>query len=873
MQKLKSFASAIAIAALSGLPAQADDKEVVRLPGDAAPTSYDILIAPDIEAQTFLGEATLNFDVKKKTKRIVVNSLNLAIESATLDGATPARVVIDEKRQEAAFEFPKPLKTGAHKIDVKYSGMINDQAAGLFVSKFPTANGETSMLATQFEPGDARRLAPIWDEPEFKAVFNLSAILPEGMEAVSNSPVEAQSAAGEGKVRIDFAPSPKMSSYLQFFGAGDFDTIGLDAHGVRMNIVSRAGEAEKGRYALKATEEVVGYYNDYFGTPYPLPKLDEIALPGAGGFGAMENWGAILYFEPVLLLDPETGTPADRQRIYEVVAHEVAHQWFGDLVTMKWWDDLWLNEGFASWMGTKVTDKFNPDWKPWLQSSFGRDGAMSQDSLSSTHPIVQTVHNVEEATLAFDAITYQKGEAVIRMIEAFIGEESFRDGVRAYMKKHAYGNTVTGDLWRELETASDLPVTEIARDFTLQPGVPLIIVDDIACNAGGEQSQVKLRQSRFGADDQSKADLLTWRVPVTATIAGGGAVSRATISGPAAQSMTIEGCGAVKVNAGETGYFRTLYSDKAFADLADAYDSLGAADQLGLINDAYALGASGDASLTRFAALVEKTTPAAEPIALAAVVSDLSRLERYFEGGPDEAGYAEFARARLAPMLAALGWAPKAGEADNVTNLRNQIIGALVSFDDATAIAEVRKRYAAYQKTPASLHPAMVRSIVSTVARKADRKTFDEMLAKARNAKNPIEQRLYYFALTGVEDETLAQSAIAEFLDEKTPAQFRARLFAGLAGNHPRMIWDYYRKNFEAIDANLDALERIEYGPRIASASLEEEAADELGAFAAEHLPESAKSAVDGAVSRIRFAARIKRDRVPELAAWLRARS
>lgn len=872
MLKMRSFASAIAIAAFSGLPAQADDKEVVRLPGDAAPTSYDILIVPDIGAQTFLGKATLNFDVKKKTKRIVVNSLNLAIESATLDGSTPARIVIDEKRQEAAFEFPKPLKTGAHKIDVRYSGKINDQAAGLFVSKFPTASGEASMLATQFEPGDARRLAPIWDEPEFKAVFNLSAILPEGMEAVSNSPIEAQSVAGEGKVRIDFAPSPKMSSYLQFFGAGDFDTIGLDAHGVRMNIVSRAGEAEKGRYALKATEEVVGYYNDYFGTPYPLPKLDEIALPGAGGFGAMENWGAILYFEPVLLFDPETGTPADKQRIYGVVAHEVAHQWFGDLVTMKWWDDLWLNEGFASWMATKVTDKFNPEWKPWLQSSFGREFAMSEDSLSSTHPIVQTVHNVEEATLAFDAITYQKGEAVIRMIEAFIGEESFRDGVRAYMKKHAYGNTVTGDLWRELEAASDLPVTEIARDFTLQPGVPLIIVDDISCDAGG-RSQVTLRQSRFGADDPSKTNLLNWRVPVTATIAGGGAVSHAAISGPDAQKMTVEGCGAVKVNAEETGYFRTLYADKPFSELADAFDRLGAADQLGLINDAYALGASGDASLTRFATLVEKTTPTAEPIALAVVASDLSRLNRYFEGGPDEAAYTRFARAKIAPMLADLGWTPKAGEADNVTNLRNQIIGSLVTFDDATAIAEVRKRYAAYQKTPASLHPAMVRTIVGNVARKADRKTFDDMLAKAHNAKNPVEQRLYYFALTGVEDEALARIAIAEFLSEKTPAQFRARLFAALAGEHPRMIWDYYRKNFEAIDANLDALERIEYGPRIASASLDEGAADELAAFAAEHLPESAKSAVDGAVSRIRFAARIKRDRIPELAAWLKARS
>ncbi|MEE2692142.1 MAG: M1 family metallopeptidase [Pseudomonadota bacterium] len=872
MKSLSLFASAIALAAAGAANASEAARDV--LPATAAPVSYDIVLTPDMAAKTFAGEARLTFNVKKKTDRIVVNGADLTIASATLETGEAATVEVDKEGEKIAFVFAKPLKKGEHRIDVVYAGKIYDQAAGLFISTYPTASGQKSMLATQFEPGDARKLAPMWDEPAHKAVFNVSAIAPEGMDVVSNMPVEKQTPQEDGAVRYDFAASPKMSSYLLYFGMGDLDRIAADHDGIELGIVTQAGDGEKGRYALEETGDILDYYHDYFGVKYPLPKLDQIAVPGAGGFGAMENWGAILYFEPVLLLDPKLSTAADKQRIFSVVAHEVAHQWFGDLVTMQWWDDLWLNEGYASWMETKVADVLHPEWNPWLQSLGGKEYAFSLDSVASTHPVVQTVRNIGEATLAFDAITYQKGEAVIRMIEAYVGEEAFRNGVRSYMAKHAYGNTVSGDLWREVQAASDAPVTDIARDFTTQPGVPMIYVDSVACDEAKNVSTVTLRQGRYGTDAASKEKTLAWRTPVTAAAIGGEAVARATISGGAPQTMTVEGCGGVNINVDETGYFRTLYADEPFEAMKNGFASLSGNDQLGLIYDSYALGASNDAPFARFLALVDETPADGDAYIVGAVASSLARLNETFKGEPGADLYAAFARDWLKPAFARVGWDAKPGESENEAVTRTKLIGALASMDDKAVVAEARKRFASYVKNQNSVSPALARTVLSIAGAKADRKTFDQLLTLAKNAKTPREQRTYLSALADVEDEALAQRAIDVFFDKEiTPVQLAPRLFGQLAGEHPRMVWDYYRANREKIDALLDPLENLRFGPGIASASSDPAVADELEAFAAEYLPESAKPTVATAATRIRFAAAVKEKQLPQLVEWLEARN
>jgi aminopeptidase N len=737
------------------------------------------------------------------------------------------------------------------------------------VSRYPTEEGEKLAMASQFEPGDARRAAPMWDEPALKAVWRTSIVAPEGMLAIGNGPVTVEK-LDSGKVKHVFAPTPAMSSYLLFFGLGEFDRIADTAEGVELGIVTRKGAVESGRYALNESKTMMAYYNDYFGVDYPMPKLDQIAVPGAGGFGAMENWGAILYFEPVLLLDPATATPNDRANVFGTVAHEIAHQWFGNIVTMNWWDDLWLNEGYASWMATKIEDDLHPDWKPWLKSAFSREGAMQQDGVISTHPIVTPVKNAQEATLSFDAITYLKGEAVIRMIEAFVGEEDFRDGVRAYMKKHAYGNAKTEDLWAALEAASEAPVVGIARDFTTQGGVPMIVVDGVACKDG--KSVVTLSQSRFGADEASRNEARTWRVPTTAIVAGSTDVVRATISGAAKQTMTLNGCGAVKLNAGESGYYRTLYADSAFAPLLSVYEQMDAGDQIGLLNDSYALAATGYSKFPRFLELAQRTPANADPLIIDSIAGKFAALSNYYDGLPGKAKFDAFARGWVSQAFASVGWDARDGESENYKSMRTALIGTLYELGDPKILAEARKRYAAWERDPKSLSPDLLKTVVAIVASSADQKTFDKMLARARTSKSPVEQRIFYQALANVKDKAVAAKAIEAFLAPETNPQLAPRLFRGLSGRHPKMIWDYYRANNERIDAMIDPLEVLEFGPSIASQSSDPATIGELEAFAKEKLPEGSAQGVARATDRIKVRAATKA-RLGDIDAWLSAGS
>jgi aminopeptidase N len=352
-------------------------------------------------------------------------------------------------------------------LSIDYDGKIYLGAQGLFVSEYDTPEGRRRLLLTQFESGDARRFIPCWDEPARKATFTVAVAAPKDKLAVSNMPIEAISKLDDERQYVRFRQTPKMSSYLLFLGVGDLERISAISGDTIISVVAKRGSEQEGAFALKSAVKLLDFYNKFFGIPYPLPKLDMIAAPGAGGFSAIENWGAILYFEDQLLLNSEWSTESNRQRVFVVVAHEMAHQWFGNLVTMEWWDDLWLNEGFASWMESTGTDEFNKDWKNWLLSEFDLQRAMQQDAKLTTHPVVQPVVSVEQS--AFDDITYRKGRAVIRMVENYIGPPAFQAGVQAYMKRYAYKNTVTDNLWDELERASGKKIKDIIGDFTTKP--------------------------------------------------------------------------------------------------------------------------------------------------------------------------------------------------------------------------------------------------------------------------------------------------------------------------------------------------------------------------------------------------------------------
>ncbi|HEY9024390.1 MAG TPA: M1 family metallopeptidase, partial [Burkholderiaceae bacterium] len=433
--------------------AEAAGRARVVLPDEVVPETYRIAIEPDAAAATFTGSVEIDVQVRRPTRRIVLNAADLAIDSAALAGeARPPAVHLDAKRETASFTFDHPIAPGPHTLRIAYHGKVFEDPQALFRLQYTTPAGRQTALFTQFEDADARRFVPCWDEPAAKASFELTATVPAGLMAVGNMPVASTEPLAGKRQRVRFAPTPRMSSYLLFFALGDFERVHREVDGVDLGVVVKRGDTASAAYALDAAAAILPFYDDYFGVKYPLPKMDMIAGAGQSlDFGAMENWGALFYFEHDLLVDPRISTEEDRQRVFATIAHEMAHQWFGDLVTMAWWDDLWLNEGFATWMETKAAVQVHPEWQAWLQALPDKQSAMGTDARAGTHPLVMDIPDIVNASGAFDRITYAKGAQVIRTLEATLGDEAFRAGMRRYMRRHAYGNTVTDDLWAALD--------------------------------------------------------------------------------------------------------------------------------------------------------------------------------------------------------------------------------------------------------------------------------------------------------------------------------------------------------------------------------------------------------------------------------------
>ncbi|MEE8199220.1 MAG: M1 family metallopeptidase, partial [Thermoplasmata archaeon] len=439
--------------------------ESYRLPGDVIPEKYTLSLTPDLEEFTFQGEVDIEVEVKEATPTISMNAVELEISAAHVilaDGSVREAqdVSMDEDLERVTLTFGEPLPSGRTTVSLRFTGVLNDQLRGFYRSQYTTPEGEDRyMAATQFEATDARRAFPCWDEPARKAAFRVTLIVPTELNAFGNAPVANEEDLGDGTKAVRFAETPRMSTYLLAFLVGDMATVEDTAKGgTLVRIVTVRGKEELGRFALENALHILDYFNDYFGISYPLPKLDHFALPDFAA-GAMENWGAITYRERILLFDPAESSTITRQFIVDVMAHEIAHMWFGDLVTMEWWDDLWLNESFASWIGTKAVAELYPEWNMWTQFLYlDTAGGLTLDGLRSSHPIEVPVHNPAEIREIFDAISYNKGASVLRMLENFLGAEVFRQGLRGYMNAHAYGNARTEDLWEALEEASGQPV-------------------------------------------------------------------------------------------------------------------------------------------------------------------------------------------------------------------------------------------------------------------------------------------------------------------------------------------------------------------------------------------------------------------------------
>ena len=857
-----ALAPAYALVPAEHAPTQRD-----VLPVGAYPEIYQLTIDPDLQKLTFQGELTLSFQASQPLNELVLNALDLTMIDASIDGKkVPTEVVAATQR----VYFKAPLSKGKHQLKVRYSGKIYEQSAGLFVTDYRKADGSNGrMLSSQFEPGDARKLAPMWDEPAHKAIFNISIIEPKGQLALSNMPEQKRLPLADGRARVDFAPSVKMSSYLLYIGAGEYERISGRSGGIEHGVVAKKGDAVKGTFALNASYQLLDYYNDYFGINYSLPKLDHIAVPGAGGFGAMENWGAVMYFEDTLLLDPQFSTTGNKQNVYAVVAHEMAHQWFGNIVTMQWWDDLWLNEGFASWMESKASQHFYPQWHAELSAVSSRNYAMFQDAQQTTHPVVQPVRNLEEANAAFDGITYSKGLSVITMLEAYLGEEAFRTGVRAYMQKHQYGNTVTGDLWQALAQASGRPVQEIAKDFTHQIGVPLIEAVSAECRQGN--TVLTLKQSRFGLDDASKQPQ-SWTVPVTAQVVGA-EPARAEIRGATPQQMTLPGCGAVTVNAGQTGYYRVLYSDALFSGIAGSFAKLPAVDQLGLLKDSQTLSFASYTSLDQFLSLVQQLPADANPIIAAEVVGQLSGLASLYRDLPGEAAFKRFALQKNQAIFSKVGWEKQPGESDNTSILRSSLIRNLAELGDPAVLAEARRRFTLSQTDSSVLPGDLYGVVLGVVGKNASQADFSQLKKLAEKTTNSTEKRRLLSALAAVKDEKLAGQALELILTDLTPKQWGPDLLNRIANDHTELAYQYFLQHKAAFDERLDPLRRNGFDASLLGSARDSKTAALLNEKAAAATSKPVKIAYQEAAAGIeRVLERIQRI-PPQVDIWLKSQS
>ncbi|MFN2540780.1 MAG: M1 family metallopeptidase [Chthoniobacterales bacterium] len=862
-----------------------------KLPKQVVPTDYAVRIVPNIDKFTFTGSETVNVNVRGPVREIVLNVADLEVASASLDDkSVPAEAIkIDNQNELLRIALTSELSPGSHKLQLNFSGKINEHGRGLYYMPYQEHGTGAKKLAlgTQFEPSDARRFFPCWDEPSFRARFQLTAVVPENWLAASNMPIDserkidppspASGAAANGK-EVRFATTPPMSSYLNVFVAGELDLIETKAAGTQIRVIATKGKTESGRYALESTAQILEYFNDYFGAPYPLPKLDQIAIPGGFG-GAMENWGGITYFEPALLFDPEKSSARTKQLIYEVIAHETAHQWFGDLVTMAWWDNLWLNEGFASWMGSKCTARFNPQWEVWLEKNVPRDPTrrtgipkeleMEGDARSTTHPIHQPVATEAEANSAFDDITYRKGQAFLFMLESFLGENVFRDGIRRYIAAHKYSNSTTADLWKALSEASGKPVDKIAAAWTEQPGFPLV-------NVTREGDKVSLTQERFTINFP-KAPPLQWQIPLTYFVVGDPAVA-----GRRSRLMTskidnlpdIPPDRPLKLNAEGAGNYRVQYDEKSWQLLLEALPKLSVADRVNLLGDAWALVQAGRAQVPLYFELVERSPAKTELAEREQIINAFDFINRLLIANPAREKFQGYARSILRPSFEQLGWGPKKDERPRAALLRGSLITALGDLEDRQIIAGCRERFQKYLTDPASLPPDLRAAVFWVVGHDADKVTWDKLHELGLKTTSLEEKTNYYDALAAVRDPKLVTKTLQISLTDELPTSRAIFLVGKVArySSHFDLAWDFAKANMKALLAKTDALGANTYAPSLFTFFSEPARADELKVYAKDLPPGSVKE-VAKAVDEIEFRSEFKRRLAPQLSAWIDRRS
>jgi puromycin-sensitive aminopeptidase len=786
--------------------------------------------------------------------------------------ARPAAATTDAESQTITLTFADELPAGPAELRVAYRGAFSPGLRGLY-----RAGG---LAVTQFEAADARRLFPCFDEPAFKAVWQVTVSgLPPRAAAISNGVIVEDGDDGGGGRRVRFALTPPLSSYLVALVVGPIVASDpLDVRGVPVRTWATREKRHLTAFAQETAAAVLPRLEDYFGLPYPFGKLDQIGVPDFEA-GAMENAGAVTFREVALLADPATAPLAVQKRVAEVITHELAHQWFGNLVTMAWWDDLWLNEAFATWMAYKIVDDWRPSWRIWMDFEAGKGAALALDALVSAHPIRADVANAEEAGESFDAITYEKGGAVLRMVEGYLGADRFRDGIRLYMRRHRERNATADDLWGALGETSGEPILDLANGWIRQTGYP--VVDLSLADEEGAGVIVTLRQRRFFAEPGAAAGqpATRWLVPIVLRFrdAAGVKEQRLLLGDETARGrLAAEGPVAWCIgNAEARGFYRVAYDDRTLGKLLPAVAELRPAERVSLISDQWALVRADLAPVERFLDLVASLQGEEDHVVLDEIVGRLSLIEHRFLGEGDRDRFGRFVAGLYGARAAELGWAAPPEEDDETRLRRAVLLRALVLLArDRAAIAEAERRFPPAAGPP-SVDPNLLDVVVTAAAREADDVRFIDLRARARTETDPATKRRYLHALARAERPPLAERAVELALSDEVPMQDFSSYFASLLSNRATregafaLLRDHWAETRSKADSPMILRRLVE-----SLATLPERRHfDEVRAFLDAHPIDGARQAIAQTLERMRMDADLRDRILPRVGAWLAARA
>ena len=841
-----------------------------RLSDAVIPEHYSLWFAPDLDKETFRGRQTINVVVTEPTTTVTLNAAEIQFGEVkiTSGGRTQvARVTVDEKGERAAFTVPSRLTEGPATIEVTYTGILNDKLRGFYISR---ANGR-KYAVTQMEPTDARRAFPSFDEPAFKATYDISMLVDNGDTAISNGRVVSDTPGPEpGKHTITYARTPKMSTYLVAMIVGDFVCREGDADGTAIRVCSTPDKRELTTYALEVAEHQLEFYNDYFGIRYVGEKLDLIAVPDFAA-GAMENWGAITFRDRLLLIDPERSSVNVRKNVASIISHEIAHQWFGNLVTMKWWDDIWLNEGFATWVSSKPLAAWRPEWNVQLDDVEDTLGALGIDALRTTRAIRTRVETNEQINEVFDGIAYQKTAAVLRMIEAYVGADAFRTAIASYLRRYSFRNAAGEDFWTEVARVTGRPVDRILRSYVDQAGAPVLSIRN---KCSGTNSDVSIRQERFfGAPGAAPSSAQTWTLPVC--FKAGTGQPRCEVIDRASETSRAPGCGSVFANADARGYYFSEYAPDAVRSFA-MDGALMPQERLSLLGDEWWMVRAGRHDIDVFLDVAAAMSRDETPSIIENVATRLATTASAIADPGQQPAFQRWMRERFTPALNVLGLPGDADDSDD-RQLRRATLLTLtgVTGNDPDVQRRARELANRYMSDPASLPPSLAPTVLQVAAVAGDAALYDRYIAQLGTLDaNPEEYYRFFNALAAFDDPALVKRTLEFAMSDEVRTQDTAALIAGLMARPSSRdaAWEFTRTQWTAISRKLGTFQGI---PGIISALgnfCSTERAAEIRTFFTQNPVPSADRTLQQALERVESCAALDARQSAPFGTWLAGR-